>query len=185
MTDPLTLSVLGGAVLTQGVTFIYGQASELLKSRRERREPEMARQRASIPLDVSMLEGHPAPLVANLEVLDHVADEVAELRRRLSDYTDEIKPVTPADQDLLLILDALRGLLEAVYGQRFTFRGEDRQPSGPVIAGTINAEEVLGRAVAVRIGRVSGAADITGNAKVERIDKGAEVIGVDVDKLGD
>src|SRR5207248_2054243 len=117
-------------------------------------------------------------------VLDRVADDMAGLRRMLSDYLTKEKPVTAKDADLLQILGALRGLLEAVYGQRFTFRDEDRQPSGPVVAGAIDIEEVRGRAAAVRVGQVSGSVRIEAQAKVTRVGKGGEVVGADINRIG-
>lgn len=183
MADPLTLSVLGGAVLTQGITFIYGQAGELLRKRRERREKGTIEPDQLASAEVPVLEGAPAPLVADLDVLERVGDEIADLRRALSDYVDGIKPVTAADRELMAMTDALRGLLEAVYGQRFTFRGEDRESSGPVVSGSINVEAVLGKATAVRVRRLSGAAKVQANAKANRVEAGGEFSGVEVDEI--
>ena len=42
MPETITLAMLGAAALTQGVNFLYGQAGELLKRRRDRREKAAA-----------------------------------------------------------------------------------------------------------------------------------------------
>jgi hypothetical protein len=181
MADPLTLSLLGGSLLTQGVTFLYGQAGELLRRRRAGREQVEAPEPAPEP---EAFEGSPAPLRADPGVLDRVADDMAGLRRALSDYADGIRPVTASDEEFLAALDALRGLVEAVYGQRFTLRGESREPSGPVVTGVIDVQEVLGRAVAVRAGQVSGSANIRAEATARRVEEGGEVIGADIDRIG-
>jgi hypothetical protein len=175
--DPLTLSVLGGAVLTQGVTFLYTQAGELLRSRRERRE---ARAR---PPEPGVLAGELAPLEADSGVLDEVAGEMTRLCRELSGYAGGIEEITPADRELLVRVEALRGLLEAVYGQRLTFDGEEREPSGPVVEGSIDVRTVLGRAVAVRAGEVSGAAHVRGEGRADRVEAGAEFTGVDIARI--
>ncbi|MFC6879146.1 MULTISPECIES: hypothetical protein [Actinomadura] len=184
MADPLTLSVLGGAVLTQGVSFVYDQAGELLRRRRERREaggePEAAE---PVEAGAEVLAGRPAPLVADPAALDVVAGEMARLRRELSGYADGVEEITPGDRDLLVTVDALRGLLEAVYGQRLTFRGEDREPSGPVVEGSVDVGTVLGRAVAVRGGEVSGRAHVRGEGRAERVEGGGEFVGVDIDRI--
>jgi hypothetical protein len=40
--DPVTLSVLGGLAATEGIKFLYSQASEVLKAWRERRRAKAA-----------------------------------------------------------------------------------------------------------------------------------------------
>jgi len=42
MTDDLELAGLGGAALNEGIRFLYAQAGEVLKSRRERSEADAA-----------------------------------------------------------------------------------------------------------------------------------------------
>jgi hypothetical protein len=44
----------------------------------------------------------------------------------------------------------LRALLEAAYGQRFTFRGEQREPTGTSVAVTQTLGNVAGRVVGVQ-----------------------------------
>lgn len=38
MPEPLTLAAVGGAVLAEGIRFLYGQATEAVKRWRERRD---------------------------------------------------------------------------------------------------------------------------------------------------
>jgi len=38
MIDPLTISAIGAVAITEGIKFLYGQAGELLKRWRERKD---------------------------------------------------------------------------------------------------------------------------------------------------
>lgn len=182
MVDPLTLSALGGAVLGQGVTFLYDQASELLKRRRERQEQsrtEGLRQIAS-----EALEGRLAPLVADREVLERHAAELARLLRRLSDYVGDIKEISPHDRDLLVDMDQLRCLLEAVYGQPITFRGEPRrETSGVDVSGALDIEKVSGRSTGIEAEDVAGPATVRHEAKIGHVEAGGEFTGIKINRI--
>ena len=69
--DPLTLSAIGGTILVEGIKFLYGQAGELLKSWRERRQKGDAAEppRLGSP-PPNLLEGNVSPAVANLDVVN-------------------------------------------------------------------------------------------------------------------
>ena len=178
MADPLTLSVLGATALTEGIKFLYGQATELLRRHREK----SAKAPVSAP-DVPVLEGELAPLDPDLGVLDRVAPDLRELRRVLQDYFDDIEPVDPSDDRLLEATDALRQLLEGIYRQRITFRGERRPASGPAAAGTIDVDTVAGYVAGVRARIVAGNARLRGEVRAGEVTGTA--IGVDIDRIGD
>jgi hypothetical protein len=84
------------------------------------------------------------------------------LRSALANYADGIANVDASDSKLVAIADALRQQLETVYGQRITFKGEQREPSGaPLVVGTAEVKRVSGLAagviaVAVTEGEVRG-----------------------------
>jgi hypothetical protein len=181
MSDPLTLATLSSSILKEGVKFVYDQVGELLKERRERRARKTS---PHLPPGTDVLSGTLAPLKVDHKIFDLVADDMDVLHDMLFEYLANKKPVTPEDVHLIRIVSALRGLLEVVYEQRFTFKTEDRQPSGPVVTGAIDIEEVRGRAVAVRVGHVSGSAHIQARAKVARVGRGGEVVGTDIDRIG-
>ncbi|MFI9007540.1 hypothetical protein ACIGNX_09955 [Actinosynnema sp. NPDC053489] len=181
MADPLTLSVLGAAALTEGVKFLYGQATELLKRRRERRDEAIEVSPGAVP---ELEGGLRLPLRADDAVLERVEPDLRELRRRLQDYADGVEAVASGDRELLESADAVRRLLEAVYGQRITFRGERRETSGPVVEGEIDVESVAGYAAAVRARAVTGGATVRAAVRVTEVGENAEVIGVDVDRIG-
>jgi len=174
MADPLTLSVLGAAALTEGIKFVYNQATELLKRRREKS--------ADTP-EVPALEGKLAPLDPDPVVLDKVEPDLRELRKVLQDYVDEIEPISAQDERLLETTDAVRRLLEAVYRQRITFRGEQRPASGPVVEGTVDVATVAGHVAGVRAKVVGGGAHVRGAVRADEVTGTA--VGVDLDRIGD
>ena len=132
----MTLTVLGGVAATEGIKFLYGQASELLKAWRERRQK--ARDQApgeSKDLDVpilesSVLDGRPVARLADRVVVEREHGALVELSGALSPYALGQVDVDLTDAELAQRAGRLRALLEAIYGQRFTFRGEDREPTG-------------------------------------------------------
>jgi hypothetical protein len=178
--DPLTLSVLGAAALTEGIKFLYAQATELLKRRRERKT---AAEQA--PVDTPALEGElRQPLEADPAALERLEPDLRELRRALQDYVDDLEPVDSGDQRLLATADAVRQILEAVYQQRITFRGEQRPVSGPVVEGRVDVTTVSGYAAAVRARTVTGGT-VRGVASADEVTGTGQLIGVDIDHLGD
>jgi hypothetical protein len=133
MVDPLSLAALGAVALTEGVKFLYGQATELLKRRRERRDAAKKDEAAAEALPAApegLLDGSLA-LPGDVAVSDADADKLTKLRSQLNAYADGLEPIREGDAELLKVADALRGLLEGVYGRRITFAGEPgRAPTG-------------------------------------------------------
>lgn len=182
MLDPLSLSALSASALTEGIKFLYGQAAELLKRGRERSEE--AAEEAPAQHDTPPLEGQLEPLHLYPEVLEELKPQLRELRGLLHDYVDEIEEVDPANPDLLKTADALRQALEAIYGQRITFRGEKRSVSGPMVKGTIDVRVVAGSAAAIRARAVTGSSSLRGEVHADEVKAGGEIRGVDIDEVG-
>ena len=78
------------------------------------------------------------------------------------------------DRQLLLVAEALRRALSAIYNTPIVFSGEP--PAS--VCGTIDVAEVAGYAAAVRADLAAGR--IEGNARVHRVEAGGEAIGVDL-----
>ena len=149
MTDPVTLTVLGGIAATEGIKFLYGQAADLLKAWRERRAKndsgEVAPPKLAVPIRESeVLDGIPAQEEADPAVLDREADALVKLIGAVSPYAQGLADVDPNDKQLAEQAGKLRALLEAAYGQRFTFRGEQREPTGTRVTVTQVLGEVQG-----------------------------------------
>ena len=190
MAEPITLAVVGTIALTEGIKFLYNQAGELLKHWRARRDDAAnpAAQSEKIqPTDVRLplaFEGQLVEPKIHLEALEQLADDLRDTRKELSDYADGIEPVDNKNETLLAKTDALRRLLEAVYQQRITFKGEKRPSSGPLVEGHIDVKQVAGYASAVRAKKIASGTVIA-DAKAERVEPGGQFIGVDVDSVGE
>jgi hypothetical protein len=185
MTDPLTMAALGSVALTEGIKFLYGQAGELLKRWRERKshaEPP-TEQPITITLPKAVFAGSLAPVTIRYDVVARLEDQVKELSRDLGQYADGFEEVQVGDPLLLEKVNTLRLALEAAFGQRMTFLGEDRPATGtPVVVGEAFVKEVEGHVAAVRARIVAG--DVRGTARADHVHKGGEVYGVEADVIG-
>jgi hypothetical protein len=188
MTDPITLTLVGTVVLTEGIKFLYGQAGELLKRWRDRKDaaaPEAA-QPIETPLKAApeIFAGTIAPLVADVDRLRSLEPELRKLRSALANYADGIDKIDASDNRLVSVVDALRQQLETVYGQRITFRGEQREPSGtPLVVGTAELKRIAGLAAGV-IGGTVTEGEVRGKVTAEEVVSGGVAAGVKLDKIG-
>ena len=151
MVDPLSLAALGAVALTEGVKFLYGQATELLKRRRERRDAARKAEVAAADLPAApdgLLDGS-LTVPGDVAVSDAEADQLIKLMSQLDADAEDLEPIRADDAELLKAADALRGLLEGVYGQRITFAGEPgRPPTGtPLDAAELAACAAAGSAI--------------------------------------
>jgi hypothetical protein len=130
------MTALGAVVLAQGIGFLYGQVTELLRRRRDRKEAATA-----APLEVppaaeseELLAGELKPGPVDEQALEKHVDQLAKLRGLLLPYGEGDLPIDPANGQLVEQASALRALLEQVYGQHITFRGEQRPAAGTALA---------------------------------------------------
>jgi hypothetical protein len=175
MIEPISLGAVGVFALTEGIKFLYTEAGELLKHRRESKDS--ARQESSEPElrpPADIIEGTVEPTRPNAERLERLADELRERRRSLTDYADDVEAVDPSDVALLKEVDELRRLIEVIYGQRITFKGEHREPSGPLVENEVRAMEAKIRDSEVGVVEISGA---TGSVTQTTDVTGAEIEG--------
>jgi hypothetical protein len=171
MVDPFSLGAIGALAATEGIKFLYGQAAEVLARWRERKSGKEAD--APIPVqNAEVLEGKLDPPRIDFEAAERLHDDIKTLASVLGNYANGLEEPDPGDRDLVEAADGLRRALEAVYGQRITFKGEEREASGPVVMGHADVERVIGdvagvRARLIRSGRVTGeltATEVTGKA---------------------
>src|SRR2546421_10678932 len=145
MVDPLSGTVLGATFLTEGIKFLYGQAGELLKRWRERREAPRSEE------SIEPLLNPPAGLVArpvqpagpDYTVVQEIVPQLKALHRILGDYVSGVEATDVNDRLLQQRADAMRLLLECVYRQPIVFTGETRSTSRSVWS-KIVTQEVLG-----------------------------------------
>jgi hypothetical protein len=190
--EPITLAAVTTPVLQEGIKCLVGLAGDALRRWRERREARRAAGAldAEAPIQTTtdpgvlpdVFEGKVGPLQIHFDKVEKLDEAIRDLRRELADYADGIEPVDAGNKNLLEVTDALRQGVEAIYQQRFTFKGENRPPSGPVVEGDIDVKDVLGRVTAVRARLISGG-HVRGTVRADRVDAGAEAIGVEADTI--
>lgn len=177
MVEPLSLTAVGALALTEGVKFLYAQAGELLKYRRERKQAPELRPTAEI------LSGSVEAARPNDERLEELEPELTAGWHALAAYAHGIDEIDPADPELRRRVDGLRRALEVVYGQRITLQGEARPPSGPLVENEVRAAraEILDSRVGVVQGAPGGVGvdqrvDVT-DAEITRSDVGVITFG--------
>jgi hypothetical protein len=126
------------SALTQGVTFLYAQAGELLKRRREAKDRAIQAAQderiaaASDPgpaieppgdVFVPATPPHARPVSA---VLDQLSGALLDARRNVEDYVLGSAELDPRSVPALEVVDRLRRVLEQVYSTSLTFQGERR-----------------------------------------------------------
>jgi hypothetical protein len=185
MADPFTLTAVGAVVLTEGIKFLYGQAGDALKRWRERKA---AGKSAGVePVDVQLpseaFAGQLERPQLHFDAVERLEQELRDLRTAVADYADGIDPVNPKNEELLQTTDALRQAMEAVYGQRITFAGEPRPPSGPLVAGEANVDQVHGYVAGLRARKIVGGT-AKGVIRSTFVARGAEAVGLEVGTIG-
>jgi hypothetical protein len=188
MADPITLTLVGTVVLTEGIKFLYGQAGELLKRWRERSDAAQTGTVEAIesPLIASpeIFEGALSPLKADVNRIRELESGLRKLRNDLADYAQGIDTIDPSNSALISTTDALRQQLEGIYGQRITFKGErERPPSGtPLVVGEAEVRRLTGLAGGVIAGTVTEG-EVRGKIKVEQVESAGVGGGVIVDSV--
>jgi hypothetical protein len=185
--EPITLAAIGGLALTEGIKFLYGQAGEILKRRRGRNDAASGAEAGSEPIEIEtpdVVDGTLNPVTIDAEAANELTDELRALRAALADYAQDIEPVDLSDERVVRATSVLRDAIEAIIGQRITFKGEDREPTGtPIVTGRARARVLRGRATGVEAEHVTGGR-ITGEAEAETVEEGGDLAGVRLKSIG-
>lgn len=186
MADPFTLAAVGAVAITEGIKFLYGQAGEVLKRWRERKAAGKTAnvEPADVQLPPTAFEGQLRQPQLHFEVVERLEPELRDLWAAVASYAQGIDEVNVGDAGLLQTVDALRGAMQAVYGQRITFKGEPGAASGaPLAVGQATVDEVLGSVAGLRAKKIIGGTAI-GEVKAGVVRPGGHAIGLDVDTIG-
>ena len=194
MVDPgtLTLAAVGTVALTEGIKFLYGQAGDLLKRWRDRKQKaaQKANKQEESPEEIKIslpaaFDGQFSfnPKI-NFSAIQGTEEELNKLHNDLSKYAIGTSQIDTANSYLLEKVDRLRELLESIYQQHITFEGENRPPSGsPIVTGQIKAKEIDGKVKVVELMHVESG-KISGSADADRIGPEADVTVVRVNTVG-
>ncbi len=172
--DTVAIPVLAGAALAQGITFLYGQAAEVLRIRREGK----AAQRTTLTVPAAF-EPLGFAVTPDLGILEARAGELATLfgmtgilAARAADEIDGADPL------LRTCFGGVRDVLEEVYGARFTFIGEDR----PARRVQQSVDDVKAPTTGMKL-RGARAATVGGEVvqRVGTVHRGAELTGMEID----
>ena len=176
MADPLTLAVLGGVAATEGIKFLYGQVTEVIKAWRARRDEREAALEVPI-VETGVLDDAPVGTTVDAVVLAQHHAAMVELWARLAPYAQGLQDVDISDDALARTAGELRALLEAAYGQRFTFRGEHRESTGTLVSVAQVLGSVSGLVVGVQ-GDVGSNVTAAVQQKVTDVTGDGTVIGI-------
>ena len=183
MADPITLAMVGGAVLQEGVSFLFGQAGEVLKRWRGRRDKDREAEQIEAQLPADVFAGDVAPLVIHFDAVAAMEDDIKQLVAALGVYASGAEEPRPEDPELAQAVDGLRSALEAVFRQRLTFVGEQRPTSGPAAEADIDIEHVKGYVAGIRVKTVESGT-LKARLRANNVAEGAEAVGIDIDRLG-
>lgn len=141
--------------MTEGIKFLYAQASETLRRRREHEDkdpqgvgtPSVELARPEILIGKFLSEN------INSDALDRLAEALRVSTEKLVAASQ--KGITLQDAELSSDFNLVRRILEAVHGQTITFKGESRAPSGPVLINQMEIDDVVGSATGIIVVRMS------------------------------
>jgi hypothetical protein len=175
MADPVTLAALGAVALSEGVKFLYGQAGEVLKRRRDRRDAE------AVELPETVFEAPPGPLRMDGARADQLEPELRELRLALAEYGQGVDEIDPADKLVVSLVDGIRRTLEAIYGQPIVFIGETRSTQTVALTGEATVRDVRGYVAGLRAQRLRSG-NAVGRVRAELVE--GQAVGLDVGDVG-
>lgn len=188
MADPITLAVVGSLALTEGVKFLYAQASKILERRTARKDaadkPE-AEGKKTEAVNVQLPEVFKGQLSApqiDFDEVERLHKPMLELRSRLANYGDGMLTPDPANEDLIRDVDELRQILESIYGQRITFKDEKREESGTKVTTKFTVGSVRGKVTVTQIEDLEGGTVET-TADIGDIEQTGEVVVTNIGKM--
>ncbi|MFC6022641.1 hypothetical protein ACFP2T_41595 [Plantactinospora solaniradicis] len=184
--DPITLAAVSALVLSEGVRFLYDQAGEALRRRRERRStgtPEDSQERLMLEVPRNAFDVPEGPLALNQDAVDALESELRGLRRDLAEYAQGVDEIDSGNRQILALVDALRKALEVVYGQPLVFKGEAQAANMVTVTGVARVKDVQGYVAGVRAGQVA-TGSVSGHLSADTVRPDGQAIGVDVESIG-
>ncbi|MFJ4980810.1 hypothetical protein ACIP6X_36815 [Streptomyces coeruleorubidus] len=171
--EPFSLAMVAASALPQVFGFIFDRLGVALDRRTQSQVDDPA---------CPVLATPPSPLHLQPEQLTEERTRRMEgAARELAVYQRNPDLIQPEDDVLIRTLSQVRDDLEVVYGQRFTFIGEQRPKSGVRINQEMDEveQDAVARALKARNVTDKAAVDIDQRAKVVR--RGGTLTGLEVD----
>ncbi len=172
--ETVTVDSVSAETLRQGIQFLYAQASEVLRRRRERRR-EAATPEPAADIDDTVVEGGLKPTQIDYEALEQLESGIRELSLALEQYATGTGSLERASDDpnLLKLVEGLRRSLEVVLRQPIVFRGEKRPHADVDVS--LDVKDVQGYVAGI-VGDSLGGSRIKVSIEGENI--GGTVIGI-------
>ncbi|MFD8478251.1 hypothetical protein [Kitasatospora sp. NPDC059673] len=177
MSDVLSLAAVAATALQPTFTFLYGRVEALL-DRHGGRGAAVELTASDLPL--TLVGTVALPLTVNDQCLHERAGQLRMARTVLARYQQNPALVVPDDEVLTEVLGQLRAALEEIYSHRFTFTGEQRPHSAPVVMQRI--DDLAGDLTGMHASRaiVAGAVE----QDVKTVGRGSTVIGMSAPVIG-
>jgi hypothetical protein len=184
MAIPLTLAGIGSVALTQGISFLYAQAGEVIRRWRGRKDTAAAAEPLTVQVPAA-LGGQVLTATPDLAAVEARSAELLRLRAALSNYADDVQPADPGDAQLIHSVTELRAALEAILGTHLTFTGEDRPATGqPVVIARVQVDDVQGTVTGVQVDDAMTGGRVDSSVTAADVKSGGSVTGVRVCRLG-
>jgi hypothetical protein len=122
MNEWMNMSALGTMVLQEGVKFLYEQATAALK-RKLMPHADAPHAPPRLPPIFDQASG---PLSYHVDKIEAVEDPLRTLSQMVSKWASGAEPINPADPEFMRVVSALRLVMEHVFQQQLTFKGERR-----------------------------------------------------------
>ncbi|MEO6550841.1 MAG: hypothetical protein ABIN94_22755 [Ferruginibacter sp.] len=191
MADTITLAVLGGTVLTEGIKFLYGQASDIIKRWKDRKVDKTTDRKEGIAAVTSVEMTLPSVFGGQLnkpsidfDMVEALAPSIETLREALTEHANSAETLNVKDTKLLSNIDSLRNILEQIFHQHISFIGESRPATGSVIvSGAVTATHTSGLATGVEADSIQSGT-VEGKVEAGVITKSGKAIGVKVGNIG-
>ncbi|MFC5147131.1 hypothetical protein [Streptomyces aureoversilis] len=172
MPDAISLAMVTQSALPAAFTFVFQQVDSLIGRWRGRREAP-AESTGQVPAE--LVGALALPLTPDAIRLEARAGELEAYLLALSRYREDPSLITTSDAVLMAMLSRARDALEEIYGQRITFRGEQRLRSGPFTAGRY--KEVAGELVGMEANEAIRG-EVTVDLDIDVIQPGGKVVGM-------
>lgn len=177
--DPVLISTLGAVAFTESVKFLYGQAADLLRARRERRRANSSDTKIEVAIsDSAPLDANPGRLTADLATLERVHSELAEVGMELAPFAVGDAEISAQPTEVEELATQLRSLLEEVYSARLTFQGEDRVRTGVELTANMRIGKLRGSATGIEAERISGNSSLVSDQEIDEVTGGGTAIGI-------